>query len=155
MPIRKIHWQRIAVDGVGRDPSQRRFLSRDDLSTHGLDLQDQSLIRRQIQRLVRDDDLAIEMCAHGHDATSLFQYRRNADVFQDGAARRSVAFRQCTQPGQRNLCNESGSSPAGKIVSLRRLAGQMGGLRRILSSTVESRRFRIIPAWGRQLSERR
>ena len=82
MPIRKVHWQCVAVDGVGRDPSQRRLLSRDILATHGLDLEDQSLIRRQIQRLVRDDDFAIEMCTHGHSGTPLFQYRRNADVFQ-------------------------------------------------------------------------
>ena len=66
MSVRKIHWQRLAVDGVGRDPSQRRFLSRADLATDGLDLQDQSLVRREIERLVGDDDLAIEMRVHGH-----------------------------------------------------------------------------------------
>ena len=83
MPIRKIHRQCVAVYGVGSDPIEGRFASRDMLRTHGLNLQDQSLIRRQIQGLVRNDDFAIEMRADGHDGTSPFQYRRNGAVFQE------------------------------------------------------------------------
>ena len=69
MALRKIGWQSVAIDRVCRDPGERRFLSRDILASDELDLQDQGLIRRQIERLVGDDYLAIEMRAHGHSGS--------------------------------------------------------------------------------------
>jgi len=57
--IGQIGGQRLAVNRIGGDPSQRR-LFRPALKR--LDLNDQGLIRPEVERLIRYDDLAIEMC---------------------------------------------------------------------------------------------
>ena len=57
--IGQIGGQRVAVNRIGGDPSQRRLL-RWLPRSHPLDLHNQGLIRREIERLVWDDGLAIK-----------------------------------------------------------------------------------------------
>src|ERR1035438_2172771 len=76
--IGQIGGQRVAVNRIGGDPRQRRILR---LAVKRLDLNDQGLIRPEVERLTRNDDLAIEMCVDRHEGSlsgDLFQYASNA-----------------------------------------------------------------------------
>ncbi len=82
MPVGEIRGKRLAVNSVGSNPRQCGFVRWYSLIANALDLHDQSLVGRKIERFVRDDNLAVEMCADRHHATPLFQYRSNQHVFQ-------------------------------------------------------------------------
>src|ERR1017187_4198113 len=65
--IGQIRGQRVAVNRIGGDPSQRRLFR---LALKRLPLNDEGLIRPEVEWLVWDDGLAIKMCVDRHDGSS-------------------------------------------------------------------------------------
>src|ERR1017187_6689334 len=65
--IGQIRGQRVVLNRIGGDPSQRRLFR---LALKRLDLNDEGLIRPEVEWLVWDDGLAIKMCVDRHDGSS-------------------------------------------------------------------------------------
>src|ERR1017187_5047019 len=62
--IDQIGGQRVAVNRIGGDPCQRRLFR---LALDRLDLNDQGLIRTEVDRLIGDDGPAFKMCVDRHE----------------------------------------------------------------------------------------
>ena len=63
MLIGQVGGQRVALNRISGDPSQRRLLY---FTLERFDLNDQGLVWPEVERLLGNDELAIEMCADRH-----------------------------------------------------------------------------------------
>jgi hypothetical protein len=94
VPVGEIGWQGDTINCVSSQPSQSGTIRFGRWCVDLLDLDDKSLVHRQVKGLVRDDDLAVEMRADRHVRVSAFIIPEGSSIQQ---------FIRCAWQGTRRL----------------------------------------------------